>query len=72
MSETPKITGAAIPVAIVIGGKVDEIVQHRLGRELVRDCDEMVDISARPDIKVGDPFPPCSWAEYLESSKKGK
>lgn len=72
MSDTPTITGATIRVAIVVDGKVDEIINHRLGsRDLVRECQEIIDISARPDIKVGDTLPFSSWADYQDSLNKG-
>ena len=61
-----------IRIAIVIDGKVDEIKDHVIGTETLRLCDEIIDISARPDIKVGDKLPFSSWDAYQASLiKKG-
>lgn len=50
----PKMMGGTIRIAVVVDGKVDEIVNHRLGsRDLKRDCERVVDVTKRPDIVVG-------------------
>jgi hypothetical protein len=64
---------AKIRLAIIVGGKVDEIIDHAPGREVVRDCERMVDIGDRPDIVVGTAWPFSSWKDYQKSiaSRKG-
>jgi hypothetical protein len=51
-------------IAVIRHGKVAELITRRLGQEVKRDHDpgtdstfRLVDVSARPDIKVGTLFP---------------
>lgn len=60
-----------IRLAVIVGGKVDEIIDRRPGQEVVRECERLVDISARPDIVVGTAWPFSSWSDYQASLKKG-
>jgi len=58
-------------LAIVKNGKIIEVVRQTT-QDVVRDCDVIVNVTERPDVKVGDKWPICTMAEYqrkLESEK---
>lgn len=44
-------------IAVLKGGKITEIIARKPGKKIVRDCERLVDISGRPDLKLGDSWP---------------
>ena len=49
-------------IAVIIGGKITQIIKDiEAGRKLT--FDRLAIIDGRPDLKVGDPWPPCTVAE---------
>ncbi len=56
-------------IAAVIGGKIVAIYAGVHKDDVLMDCDKLADITGRPDLKVGDDYPPCSVAE-LQARKK--
>ena len=57
-------------IAAVIGGKIVAIYPSIKPGDALMDCDVLADITGRPDLKVGDSYPPCSLAE-LAARQKG-
>lgn len=62
-------------VALYRGGQVAEIVHPRPGKKYEWDCERAVIITWRPDIKVGDRWPPGPdpgklFHEFLAQGKK--
>ncbi len=53
-------------IAAVINGKIVAIYPGVHKDDVLMTCDVLADITLRPDLKVGDDYPPCSVAE-LES-----
>ncbi len=58
-------------IAAVIGGKIVAIYSSVHRDQVLMTCDKLADITGRPDLKVGDDYPPCSIAE-LEARQKAK
>ncbi len=56
-------------IAAVINGKIVAIYASVHPKQVLMDCDVLADITLRPDLKVGDDYPPCSVAE-LEARQK--
>jgi hypothetical protein len=56
--------------AILIDGKVDEIVDRIVGRQ--REFHRVVDVTDRPDIVVGSTWPFSKMEDYLKTVKGGE
>jgi hypothetical protein len=44
-------------IAVLKGDKIVEIIERKRGKKIVRDCERLVDLSARPDLTVGATWP---------------
>lgn len=44
-------------IAVLKGGRITEIIARKPGKKIVRDCERLIDVTARPDLKVGDTWP---------------
>ena len=57
------------PVAVIVNGKIVEITQH-VGRPIERPyAHALANIAGRPDLKVGDSYPPCTMAEAIATGR---
>ena len=44
-------------IAVLKGGKITEIIPRKVGKKIVRDCERLIDVTRRPDLKIGDTWP---------------
>ncbi len=58
-------------IAAVISGKIVAIYPSIQPGDTIMTCDCLADITGRPDLKVGDSYPPCSIAELEARQKVG-
>lgn len=59
---------AQLRYAVIIDGKVDEIIVGPLGGK-TRTYDRIEDVTERPDIVVGTAYPFTLYSEYLKTLK---